>query len=45
MGSVWADPIHVLGVLHASWHHRENLVASMVHGQKAAEVDQIADAS
>ena len=29
-------PIHVLGVMHASWKHRENLVASMLHGRKPA---------
>ena len=28
--------IHVLGVLVTSWRHRENLVASMVHGSKRA---------
>ncbi|MGE4071625.1 MAG: cytochrome b/b6 domain-containing protein [Lysobacterales bacterium] len=27
-------PIHVAGVLHASWKHRENLVAGMLHGGK-----------
>lgn len=27
-------PVHVLGAIHASRHHRENLVASMVHGRK-----------
>ncbi len=35
-------PIHVLGVLHASWAQRENLVASMIHGNKP---DHSADAS
>ena len=27
-------PLHVLGVIHASWKHHENLIASMVHGRK-----------
>lgn len=32
-------PLHVLGVAHASLKHRENLVASMLHGHKPAAAD------
>lgn len=31
--------LHWAGVLHASWRHRENLIASMVHGRKAQPRD------
>ncbi len=27
-------PIHVAGVLHASWKHHEDLIAAMLHGRK-----------
>lgn len=27
-------PVHITGAVHASWKHRENLIAAMVHGQK-----------
>ena len=29
--------IHLLGVLHASWRHRENLIAAMLHGKKPSD--------
>lgn len=32
--------LHVLGVLLTSWQHRENLVAAMISGDKAADGDQ-----
>jgi cytochrome b len=31
---LWLAAVHVAGVLYASWRHRENLVAAMLHGKK-----------
>ena len=31
---LWLAAFHVVGVLYASWRHRENLIAAMLHGKK-----------
>lgn len=40
-GLIAAVVLHVAAALFESWKHRENLVASMVHGQKA--IDPLSD--
>lgn len=35
--------LHVIGALVESWRHRENLIASMIHGNKPRDPDNSAD--
>jgi cytochrome b len=37
---LWMVALHVAGVLVGSWMHRENLVASMISGRKAGQMEQ-----